>query len=395
MCRALLALCTAAPHVHALYEWSALGPPLQHDAVVAQASCIWPSTGAPVLAYGASDSPGDVTIRFLSFIGGSWLSIGTHTPQFAQSYDHFDLRCGSGALYLGIVIDSLSGLSSVLKNVTAGGGEDGFEGCYAFGAQVWDFEVTDGGDVRLASASLGNDSLALSVYGRAGWAQYPASDSWGAVVEVASAPPGSNISGVRVARAQETLYVSYALAAAAAPSSLLVGVTTLSNSTAWASLGAPFPPTAGALADAPAALAWGASASLLCIAAPTAAAGALVACSSAGGVTPWQAPVPALAGILTAAGVAIAAQELTGGAGTLFTVAAVAAAGDALLSATCAVAPGAAMCSQWAAVAVVPLTGAANDFSLAAGLNATLLTVSIGPPDGAGDALAAYLLTTN
>lgn len=371
-------------------SWVPLGAALRHSSIVALSACIMEG-GVPLLAYGASDtSPVDTTIHFVQYAAGAWAQLATHTPQFAQSYDHFDLRCIGPSLYLGLVIDSLSGLSSILKRVQAGSGEDGFEGCYAFESQVYDYAITPGGDVRMLSAAAANDTLGLSMYGREGWSTYPAGDAWGPSTAVDQAPSGWQLAGVRVAPTSSgRLFASYALdGATGGQARVRIGETTLENSTAWAPLGEPFS-SASLLGCAPAELAWGASAGLLCAAA-MATQGALVACASAG-AAPWQAPVLALQAVLAPAGLALAAQD-AGSSGTRFTIAALSADGSAVLAATCTVAPSGSPCAAWTPLPPLGLSDAANNFVLSASGNATLLAVSMGPADGSGDAVASFLL---
>jgi hypothetical protein len=404
---ALLLLAVSA--VGAVPQWSQMGQPMQHANVVALSSCL--QGGTPTLAYGASDSPDDTTIYFMAYSGTGWEQVATHTPQFAQPYEHFDLRCSGEAsgLYLGLVINpsdsGAAGLSSILKRVPAGGGEDGFEGCYAFEGEVFDFVITSQGDVRMAVVGAGNHSLGLTAYAKAGWSAYPASDTWGPTHTVVNSSAAA-LTQVRMAAAGAgQVLVSYLTQAGAAPR-LRVAQTTLAEGAQWLDLGEPFAGAAGeALVAAPSGLAWvggvpGAPTPLLCAAATAASgASALVACAAANGTAQWGSPVEALQGglLLAAAGAQLAAIT-TASRQRLLLVAALAEDRMAVHTAACTVAAGAgssSCCSSgssWVQLGAIALGSACNSFQLASNASALFLTASIGPSDSTGDAVVAFQL---
>jgi hypothetical protein len=404
-----------ASTVSAAPQWSQMGQPMQHSNVVALSSCLQGSV--PTLAYGASDSPGDTTIYFMAYSGTGWEQVATHTPQFAQPYEHFDLRCtgeASGAgLYLGLVINpsdsGAAGLSSILKRVPAGGGEDGFEGCYAFEGEVYDFVVTSQGDVRMAVVGAGNHSLGLTAYAKAGWSAYPASNTWGPTYTVVNSS-ATTLTNVRMAAAGagQVLVSFLGQAGAGAAPRLRVGLTTPAEGAQWVDLGEPFAGAAAgeALVAAPSGLAWveggpGAAHPPLLCAAATAASGAsaLVACA-ANGTAGWGSPVEALQGglLAAAAGAQLAAITTTASRQRLLLVAALAEDRMAVHTAACTVVSagaGSSSCSSssgWVQLGAIALGSPCNSFHLASNASALFLTASIGPSDSTGDAVVAFQL---
>jgi hypothetical protein len=232
---ALPLLLSLVPASSAPPAWRTLGAPLAHARVVAVSVA---HGAAPLVAYGASDAPGDTTTRVLAYAGGAWALVGSHTPQFAQPYEHFDLVARGAALSIGLVINpsdgAAAGLSSILRN-SSGGSPDGFEGAYAFAGSVWSFDVAADGSARVA-VSPDNASLALTTYAARGWDSYPATDAWSPLVTVET--PAGGVAAVAAARdANETLFVAWAERSGAVGA----GATPLGGaSAAWASLGAPF-----------------------------------------------------------------------------------------------------------------------------------------------------------
>ena len=86
--------------------WQPLGAPIVHPYVLASSCSFNATSGAPLVAYGAADEPGDTTTRVLEWTAArSWDLVATHTPQFAQPYENFNLKTAPGFLYLGLAID--------------------------------------------------------------------------------------------------------------------------------------------------------------------------------------------------------------------------------------------------------------------------------------------------
>lgn len=231
--RCLGAIAAAAASVNGQpVQWVAAGSATRHSTIQASALDFDDSTGAPLLAYGyLNSSSGATSISFLRFNGsvsngtGNWSIIASHTPEFAQPYDDFAFRARKGVLYLGLRIDEAYNISSVLRGE---GGWDGFDGCYAFGGWVWDFDIdvssTSADSVAphsaftSASSSTGTEStwrlagsgdgnlrlvtspdnltLAYATYNASGWDSYPAADTWGAYDSITPAINGSGIDNV-------------------------------------------------------------------------------------------------------------------------------------------------------------------------------------------------------
>jgi hypothetical protein len=393
-----LALALLAQCAHAL-SWAPVGASIAHPFILAS-SCAFSDAGQPLLAFGAGASASDpsTTTFVLQWTAPDWRVLVSHTPQFAQPYEHFSLRSRLGHAYVGLVINpadgAAAGLSSILRDVTPGSGEDGMEGATAFGSTSWAFDVNATGAAVAAVASADNASLSLTSYPGSGWAGYPASGAWAPLQQVAA--PAGGVGGVAAVRgAGEELFVAYS---AAASGSVQAGATPLNASGAWRSLGTPFGSAALARAPAsPPALAHGGG--TLCAAAHGASAGeVLVACARSQGA--WAAPALALTGAAPGLAPGLALQPLPSG-GLRVTLVAGAASGAALLSATCDLpASGAPVCAP-AALPPLAFGGApVTDFDLcspASGQapNASLpllLAVAAGPADGTGDSLVALTL---
>jgi hypothetical protein len=417
--------------------WHPLGVPISHPYVLA-VSATWNSSSStggptPLLAYGAADEQGDTTSRILAWhpSNSSWVQVASHTPQFAQPYEHFDARERGGRLYLGLEINpSDVSLSSILRGgESPSGGDDGWVGAYAFGAGAWDFAVTPDGDAVVAFTP-DNATLALSTYSASGWDSYPAGDAWSPQANVST--PNGGVAAVVVAAGGAAdgspLYVASTSAGggSAGNPSVQVGATALTaNTTDWTAMGAPF--AAATLdASASAALAWGASnatsgAGTLCTAAVDSTGSLRVACCSAGGgggagQCVWGTPDAAVKAVSSRLPPGIAVLPIPGGAqgGNLVVVVGASASSDTTLVGAACTIPAASgkppACANWAGAALAPLDlGASiNNFVLRAPSEAVgssggesapsssvpvLLAVSVGPADGTGDAVQALTLT--
>ena len=170
--------------------WVPVGAPIAHPYVLAS-SCAFSDAGAPLLAYGAGTSATDPsTTTFVLQWGSAWTVLNQHTPQFPQPYEHFSLRARAGSAFVGLVINpadgAAAGLSSILRSVQPGGGEDGMEGAYAFASTAWAIDVSNGGAAHAAVASADNATLSLTSYPASGWSGYPASDAWTPLQRVAA-----------------------------------------------------------------------------------------------------------------------------------------------------------------------------------------------------------------
>ena len=66
-----------------LSAWSLAAPPLAHDSI--EACAVAHNGSALLVSYAHSDGAGGSIVRFLALgVGGSWLPVATHTPQFSQ-----------------------------------------------------------------------------------------------------------------------------------------------------------------------------------------------------------------------------------------------------------------------------------------------------------------------
>lgn len=379
--------------------WAPLGTPFSHDRVVALS--VAHNDGAPVIAYGASDAPDDTTTRFLAWGGSAWSLISSHTPQFAQPYEHFDLRVRNSALSLGLVINpsdgAAAGLSSILRNSTSAGSPDGWVGAYAFVGDVYDFDIAYDGSARVA-VSPDNKTLVLMTYQATGWDTYPGGDTWTPLVTVETSPTG--ISSVAAERgislaANETLYVTWTDGAGA----VAVGSTPLYGaSSAWSDLGAPFGATALLSGGAGPELATG-PAGLVCVAALAAqpVGDVVVSCLREGVGGGWAPAAVVLQRAATGLSPGVAIETAADGSSRAV-FAAASADGSAVLSAACALpASGVPACAP-EQLASLPFFAGVNDFSLAAPApvgtlaGAAVLGVSAGPADGSGDVLSVFVL---
>jgi len=379
------------------FSWIPLGVPIQQNYIVAMSLALSRGGLGRVLAVGASaTAPDDTEIHFYLYNGTQWSQFSSHTPQFAQPYEHFELRVqGESELYLGLVINpsdaGAAGLSSILKRVRPEGGEDGWEGSWAFEGELFDFQLDAQQNVRMALAIGANKTLALTGYDKRGWDTYPAGDTWGPALPVAS-PETSLVSVVAVpgggGAGNSQFYVGYTT-----HSAMSVGVTTLSNSSLWEELGTPFTSDSGVnLNDT--SLAWGAGApSLLCSAASSAdSQGVLVSCAE-NSSSVWSAPVYSMkGGVLPTSGTSLASHTLPSGQ-SVFVSAAVAATGLAILSSVCTVPLGQSTCSTWVDLPATNFSAPINSFQLVSSRDLPLhLAVSYGAVDGTGDCVAAFLL---
>ena len=392
---------------HAL-SWSPLGPPIPHPFVLAS-SCAFSDLGSPLLSLGAGASLSDPSTTTLveQWDGARWALLDSHTPQYPQPYEHFSLRARGGSVFVGLVINpadsAAAGLSSILRSVKPGGGEDGMEGSYAFASSSWAWDVSDNGGARAAVASPDNATLSLTSYPPSGWAGYPASNAWTPLIPIAS--PVGGLAAVAATRGAESLFVAYA---AGADGAVEVGATPLGASQAWHALGPPFASAALARQPVAPALAWGGG--VLCAAAHGARPGeVLVACArvTANGTTTsgWAPAALALTGAAPGLPPGIALQAGGSGGGQRLVAAAAMGGGSGgaggIISAVCEL-PGAGVPSC-APMALKPLQFSGQpvtDFDLCApahgqAANASfslLLVVATGPSDGTGDSLAAMTL---
>jgi hypothetical protein len=393
--------------------WEPLGAPIVHPYVLASSCSFNATSGAPLVAYGAADQPDDTTTRILSWTPArTWALVATHTPQFAQPYENFNLKTDPGGfLYLGLAIDpSDFPISSVLRNEpSAGGGEDGFEGCYAFPAGFYDFELTKDRNL-LAALTVDNTTLALSVYDRSGWSQYPAANTWGPNVNVSTSRAAGGLGPIATTHAaSKTVFVAFM-----EDNSLHAGSAALADGSGWVDLGSPLGVTGASAAGAAPAVAWGAlgggaapTDGVLCVAAVAEASGSLLVSCQFNGTSSsaWGPPAAALAGVSPRLPPALALTPSSSAQGALLLTVAAASADDSatLLTAACVLSGGAGApsCGDWAGAALSPLTvaGGLNDFAMRSGAGgagnvSVLLAASTGPADGTGDALVVFSLAS-
>lgn len=379
--------------------WRPLGGAIPHARVLAL-SATFNSSGTPVVAYGAADSVGDTTTRFLAWANGVWTQVAQHTPEFAQPYEHFNARAEDGFYYLGLAINpSDIALSSILRSgERAGGGDDGWVGAYAFAAGTFDFALTPAGNA-LTALTPDNATLQLSTYMAAGWNTYPGGNTWTPAVTVDA--PAGGVDAIVAAQGGDSMIVAYAGAAGI----VSVGLASLdADNSAWVHLGQPLVGVA-APADAPPVLAWdgrtGSNMSTLCVSAISDSGGLLVSCCTLTGKVHgvWTTPATAIAGVSPRLPPAIALLPSTD-LPVLLVVAASEANESSLLAAACTLAAGPSpACVDWDTAALPPLVlpAAVNDFVLHAPKSGSaapvpaaipvLLAVSTGPADGTGDAL--------
>ena len=390
-------------------SWVPVGTPTQRDYILASA-CAFSDAGDALQALGTGASATDPSTTTLvqQLRGGAWETVESHRPQFPQPYEHFSLRARGGNFYVGLTINpsdsAAAGLSSILRSVQPGGGEDGMEGAYAFASTAWAYDVASDGSARAAMASSDNQTLGLTAYPASGWDAYPAGNAWTPLQRVAA--PAGGVAAVTAARGEGALFVAYAEGASA---QVEVGATPLNaSSQAWQALGAPFGGAGLARQRVPPALAWGSSAGrgaggVLCAAAHSARVGeVLFACARMHGngtaAGSWAPPEPALQGAAPGLAPGLALIPTASGGLRL----AIAAAGSSsLVSAACELpAQGPPACLP-AALPALRFAGApVTDFDLCAPAPAQarssavplLLVVAAGPADGTGDSLVAMTL---
>jgi len=361
-----------------------------------------------MVAYGADLSTTTYVLQW-SWAGGAWVVLETHHPRFAQPYQTFVLRSRANNSYVGLVINPIdtpaAGLSSVLRSVTPGGGEDGMAGAYAFESSSWAYDVGDNGDVRALMSSPTNKSLSLSSFTSDGWASYPASDSWTNPTHVAS--PAGGVAGVTAIRGVGDLFFAWS---AAADGSVEVGFTPLDVTKTWSSLGAPFRSVSLALGVVEPTLAWGGG--VLCAAAHGANDGAVfVSCTRNTTAAAWDArfswgpAVAALTNATSALAPGLAVYSTVGGAVRVViggaAVPAVNGTGS-ILTATCEIAAsGPPLCAPTPLPALLFTAAPVTDFDMRGcapgqAMNTSapvLLVAAVGPADGTGDSLVSFTLS--
>jgi hypothetical protein len=364
--------------------WQQLGSSITHSRIVAVSASVDGHLG-PLIAYGASDSPDDTTTRILSWnaSGSSWVQIGSHTPQFGQPYEHFDLRVRQSIINIGFVINPsdvpASGLSSVLRNVSGGGSGDGFEGCYAFPGDVWDFDLSEEGDIT-AIISPDNLTIGFASYASTGYSTYPASNAWTDLTIVAR--PVAGVAAISAVRAgNEALLFAWADGVGV----LLSGLTPLSASSNWLSTGSPFGSSESLIAGTSPAIAW--AGNVTCVSGLTRI-GLMASCARDYSDI-WSPPFLVISGADARYAPGISMQALTDG-----TVNAIfaAVAGASIKSVRCLLPPsGSVQCQP--PFPDLSFSLGINAFSLrGAPDEAPVLVVSSGPADGSGDFLSAFAL---
>ena len=403
--RRLLQLLPLLASTLAVPSWSPLGAPIRRDFILAS-SCSYSDAGAPLLAYGADL---DTTTYVLQWAPttGAWVVVSTHVPQFSQPYEHFSLRSRQNHSFVGLVINPVdtpaAGLSSILRSVKPGGGEDGMEGAYAFESTSWAFDVGDNGDIRAVTASANNESLSLTSYTADGWDSYPADDTWTPPTLVAS-PPGG-VAAVTATRGVSDLYFAWA---AGSDGAVTVASTPLNTTSAWTPLGAPFAGAALALGSAEPSLAWGGDGlnGVLCAAAQGASNGEVfVSCSR--GNAQWAPAVVALTNVTASLAPGLAILSLVGGSVRVIVAGAASTTPGGnttgcIYSAACDIpsVAGPPVCSPAALPDLCFPAAPVTDFDLSApgpGQSTSttvpvLLVAAVGPSDGTGDSMIAYTL---
>jgi hypothetical protein len=371
--------------VSGLPGWQQLGSSITHSRIVAVSASVDAVLG-PLIAYGASDSPDDTTTRILSFQanGSSWVQIGSHTPQFGQPYEHFDLRVRQAVINIGIVINPsdvpAAGLSSVLRNVSGGGSGDGYEGCYAFPAYVWDFDLSQEGDVR-AIISPDNRTIGFASYASSGFSSYPASNAWTDLTIVAR--PIAGVAAISAVRGgNEALLFAWADGAGA----LLSGLTPLTASSNWLSTGSPFNSADSLIAGTSPAIAW--AGNVTCVSGLTRD-GLKASCAREYSAA-WSPTFLVISGADARYAPGMSMQAFPDGTANVVFAAV---AGAAIKSVRCLLPPsGSAQCEP--PFPDKSFSFGINAFSLrGASDEAPILVVSSGPADGSGDFLSAFALS--
>eukprot|EP00038_Savillea_parva_P015000 m.12634 g.12634 ORF g.12634 m.12634 type:complete len:402 (-) comp2965_c0_seq2:261-1466(-) len=181
--------------------WTQLGQTVSQTNVVAVTITTDARTNEPVFAFGWEDAEHGTRVRVMQWnpVTTTWEVDFDRTSQFPQHYNEFDIKARGSRHYLALRISGKYG--SVLNSGAH------WAGCYAFHNGLVDFEIMADGDMIMLWHSLAptnfdypgtNGSLAFVRYAADGWSSYPATNTYGPLVDIARDDGNHAITGARL-----------------------------------------------------------------------------------------------------------------------------------------------------------------------------------------------------